>query len=152
MRHDILLGNIPSHTFVFFSSQILRGPDTLSAVPPGSPGRTTVPKNNNQPRLNYKCFFLKNATIMIYPYPDIHTSKDSINLMKNPCTFSSFHVRSLALFSEICLRSSNGQISLSPRHPNSTEVQNCIVNPLFSHIPALSMTCKVKNGSKHTQR
>lgn len=109
---------------------MLRRPDTLSAVPPGSPGRTTIPKNNNQPRLNY--------------YPDIHTSKDSINLMKKPCTFSSCHVRSLALFSEVCLRSPNGQISLSPRHPKSTQAQNCIVNPLFSRISALSMTYKVR--------
>lgn len=130
MRHYILLGNIPSHTFVFFSSQMLRGKETLCAVPPGAPGRTTTPKNNNHPG-SIISSFKKNATIMIYPYPDIHTSKDSINLMKKPCTFSSCHVRSLALFSGVCLRSPNGQISLSPRHPKSMWAQNCIVNPLF---------------------
>jgi len=55
LRHCISLGNPPSHTFTFFSSQTLRSPDTASAVPPGSPGRTATCSNINQPRLNLKC-------------------------------------------------------------------------------------------------
>ena len=80
----------------------------------------------------------RNATIMIYTAPDLHTSKDSVNRMKKPCTFSSCHIGRLALLPQLCLRLPNSQISLSLRCPKSTQAQKCTVTCLFSCISALS--------------